>query len=319
MAPATAQLEKRIACFPVGDVRLTESPFKHAQEMDICYLLGLDPDRLLAPYRKEAGLTPKAPNYGNWENSGLDGHIGGHYLSALSYMYAATGNSEIKTRLDYMLDELQTCQEAAGDGYLCGVPGGRAMWEEIARGNIRASRFDLNGKWVPLYNIHKTFAGLRDACLQTGSSQQIYRWESTGQLLGHSLANEPYAYGKYDPVIRHGLRIIYALYDSCRTSLGEAFQPGYFIGFQMIQVGYIIYQSVLIKQIYRLRPKTVYIHSFAAYEMLDAPFYLGRAFHIVRTIIGHFVVISHKFGSANRTCLYEFYLTASGQTLFHID
>ena len=86
-------------------------------------------------------------------------------------MYAATGNSEIKTRLDYMLDELQACQEAAGDGYLCGVPGGRAMWEEIARGDIRAGRFDLNGKWVPLYNIHKTFAGLRDAYLQTGSRQ----------------------------------------------------------------------------------------------------------------------------------------------------
>ncbi len=168
---AIAQTDTRIESFPVSQVRLTDSPFKHAQEMDICYLLGLDPDRLLAPYRKEAGLTPKAPNYGNWENSGLDGHIGGHYLSALSYMYAATGDTEIKARLDYMLDELQTCQEAAGDGYLCGVPGGRAMWEEIARGNIRASRFDLNGKWVPLYNIHKTFAGLRDACLQTGSSQ----------------------------------------------------------------------------------------------------------------------------------------------------
>lgn len=168
---ATAQTDTRIESFPVSQVRLTDSPFKHAQEMDICYLLGLNPDRLLAPYRKEAGLTPKAPNYGNWENSGLDGHIGGHYLSALSYMYAATGNSEIKTRLDYMLDELQACQEAAGDGYLCGVPGGRTMWEEIARGDIRAGRFDLNGKWVPLYNIHKTFAGLRDAYLQTGSRQ----------------------------------------------------------------------------------------------------------------------------------------------------
>ena len=121
VAPATAQLEKRIACFPVGDVRLTESPFKHAQEM--------------APYRKEAGLTPKAPNYGNWENSGLDGHIGGHYLSALSYMYAATGDTEIKARLDYMLDELQTCQEAAGDGYLCGVPGGISMTSPYRSGN----------------------------------------------------------------------------------------------------------------------------------------------------------------------------------------
>ena len=166
---AEAQLPDKVKCFPVSQVRLTESPFKNAQDLDICYLLGLNPDRLLAPYRKEAGLPPKATNYGNWENSGLDGHIGGHYLSALSYMYAATGNQEIKERLDYVLNELEDCQEASGDGYLCGVPGGKNMWEEISHGNIRASRFDLNGKWVPLYNIHKIYAGLRDAYIQTGS------------------------------------------------------------------------------------------------------------------------------------------------------
>ena len=44
---------------------------------------------------REAGLTPKAPSYTNWENTGLDGHIGGHYISALSMMYAATGLSLI--------------------------------------------------------------------------------------------------------------------------------------------------------------------------------------------------------------------------------
>ena len=66
-------------------------------------------------------------------------------------MYAATGNQEIKERLDYVLNELEDCQEASWDGYLCGVPGGKNMWEEISHGNIRASRFDLNGKWVPLY------------------------------------------------------------------------------------------------------------------------------------------------------------------------
>jgi len=36
---------------------------------------------LLAPYRKEAGLPEKAKCYPNWD--GLDGHIAGHYLSAL--------------------------------------------------------------------------------------------------------------------------------------------------------------------------------------------------------------------------------------------
>lgn len=164
-----AQLQVKVESFPVSDVRLTASPFKHAEDMDIRYLLGLDPDRLLAPYLKEAGLTPKAENYTNWENTGLDGHIGGHYLSALSYMYAATGNQEIKGRLDYMLSELKRCQDAAADGYLSGVPNGRKIWKEIEEGNIQASGFGLNGGWVPLYNIHKIYAGLRDAYLQTGN------------------------------------------------------------------------------------------------------------------------------------------------------
>lgn len=164
-----AQLPAKVESFPISQVRLASGPFKHAEDMDIRYLLGLDPDRLLAPYLKEAGLPPKAENYPNWENTGLDGHIGGHYLSALSFMYAATSNQEIKSRLDYMLSELKRCQDAAPDGYLSGVPNGRKIWKEIEDGNIQASGFALNDGWVPLYNIHKIYAGLRDAYLQTGN------------------------------------------------------------------------------------------------------------------------------------------------------
>ena len=43
-----------------------------------------DPDRLLAPFRHEAGLPEKASPYGNWESMGLGGHTAGHYLSALA-------------------------------------------------------------------------------------------------------------------------------------------------------------------------------------------------------------------------------------------
>lgn len=157
-----------VESIPVSKVRLSASPFKHAEQMDKCYLMALDPDRLLAPYRKEAGLKPKAENYPNWENTGLDGHIGGHYLSALSYMYASTGDDEIRQRLEYMLSELELCQKNSGDGYLCGAPNGKRIWQEISEGNIRAGRFDLNGGWVPLYNIHKIYAGLRDAYQQAG-------------------------------------------------------------------------------------------------------------------------------------------------------
>ncbi|MBP3670030.1 MAG: glycoside hydrolase family 127 protein [Bacteroides sp.] len=164
-----AQILSEVESFPISSVRLTASPFKHAEELDIQYLLGINPDRLLAPYLKEAGLQPKADNYTNWENTGLDGHIGGHYVSALSYMYAATGNQEIKRRLDYMISELQRCQDA--DGYLSGVVNGRKVWKEIKEGNIRASGFGLNDGWVPLYNIHKIFAGLRDAYLIGGKGE----------------------------------------------------------------------------------------------------------------------------------------------------
>lgn len=165
MTTALAQTTPKVEYFGISDVRLTRSAFKHAEDMDIQYLLALNPDRLLAPYLKGAGLTPKADNYTNWENTGLDGHIGGHYLSALSFMYAATGNEEIGRRLDYVLSELKRCQDTAGDGYLCGVPDGRKMWKEIEQGDVRAATFGLNDRWVPLYNIHKIYAGLRDAYL----------------------------------------------------------------------------------------------------------------------------------------------------------
>ncbi len=168
---ATAALPTRVETFPISSVRLGDSQFLKNQQADIHYLLGLDADRLLAPYLKGAGLTPKAENYTNWENTGLDGHIGGHYLSALSYMYAATGNKEVEARMDYFLSELRRCQEASGDGYLSGVPNPKQIWGELARGDIRANSFGLNDRWVPLYNIHKIYAGLRDAYLIAGRKE----------------------------------------------------------------------------------------------------------------------------------------------------
>lgn len=171
LSAGAAALPTRVETFPISSVRLGDSQFLKNQQADICYLLGLDADRLLAPYLKGAGLAPKAENYTNWENTGLDGHIGGHYVSALSYMLAATGNREIGARLDYVLSELRRCQDASGDGYLSGVPDPKKIWGELARGDIRANSFGLNDRWVPLYNIHKIYAGLRDAYLIAGRKQ----------------------------------------------------------------------------------------------------------------------------------------------------
>lgn len=160
-----------LTAFPLSAVRLLKSPFYDAQQTDLRYMLALNPDRLLAPFLREAGITPKAVSYANWENTGLDGHIGGHYLSALSDMYAATGNQEVLARLNYMLDNLDKCQQKNGNGYIGGIPGGKAMWEEVASGNIKAGSFSLNDKWVPWYNIHKLFAGLKDAYVVAGNEK----------------------------------------------------------------------------------------------------------------------------------------------------
>src|SRR6266542_1785422 len=150
---------------PLSAVRLTGGPLKHAQDLDAEYLLKLEPDRMLAYYRKRAGLESKAPGYGGWDGDGrnLTGHIAGHYLSAVSLMYAATGDVRFKERADYIVKELKEVQDKNGDGYLSALEGGREKWAEVAKGNIRSSFFDLNGMWSPWYTLHKTFAGLRDA------------------------------------------------------------------------------------------------------------------------------------------------------------
>lgn len=136
-----AQVNNKIQYFPLRDVKLSESVFNKAMKADKNYMMSMEPDRLLAPYLREAGLPPKAENYPNWENTGLDGHIGGHYISALSLMYASTGDPKVKQRLDYMIDELDRCQQSSVNGYLSGVPSGKNL-ERNFGGNIRASGFD---------------------------------------------------------------------------------------------------------------------------------------------------------------------------------
>ena len=156
---------------PLSNVRLTGGPLKRAQDLDAEYLLKLESDRMMAYYRKRAGLTPKAEGYAGWDGDGrnLTGHIAGHYLSAVSLMFAATGDPRFKERADYLVREMKEVQDKNGDGYLGALEGLREKFAEVASGNIRSSSFDLNGLWSPWYTLHKTFAGLRDAYRYTGN------------------------------------------------------------------------------------------------------------------------------------------------------
>lgn len=156
--------------FPLDRVRLLDGPFLQAQTTDLRYLLALDPERLLAPFRREAGLPVPTPSYGNWESSGLDGHMGGHYVSALALMVASTGDAQAKQRLDYVIAELKRCQDQLGTGYIGGIPDGAKAWAEVGAGQLKVDSFSVNGRWVPWYNVHKLFAGLRDAWVHAGNA-----------------------------------------------------------------------------------------------------------------------------------------------------
>jgi DUF1680 family protein len=170
LAPVHAQDKLYPNTFPLEDVKLLSGPFQRARDLNIQTLLKYDADRLLAPYRKEAGLPAKTTSYSNWD--GLDGHVGGHYLSALAMNYAATQQQECRKGMEYMIAELKACQEANakhhpdwGIGYAGGVPNSQKVWAALKTGDLAPYR----AAWVPWYNVHKMYAGLRDAWLYAGN------------------------------------------------------------------------------------------------------------------------------------------------------
>jgi DUF1680 family protein len=169
-APVTPQA----APFPLGDVLLLDSPFKDAMERNADYLLSIDADRLLHNTLLYAGLKPKGEPYGGWEHMGIAGHTLGHYLTALSQQFAATGDKRFKKRVEYIVGEMARCQERYGDGYIGALP-------PLELQTIRAFRKGVvepvlpctfkGGAWVPWYTEHKVLNGLKDAWILCGDEE----------------------------------------------------------------------------------------------------------------------------------------------------
>ena len=159
--------------FSLRDVRLGDGPFLKAQKLDEAYLLRLEPDRMLANFRSNAGLAPRAPVYGGWESVEpwveirCHGHTAGHYLTAAACMFESTGDPRFAERVDYMVKELAECQARTG-GWLAAFPDGVAPLTDSLAGKKFAG--------VPWYTTHKVLAGLRDAHLQRGSKQALEVW-----------------------------------------------------------------------------------------------------------------------------------------------
>ncbi|PYQ20564.1 MAG: hypothetical protein DMF81_18255 [Acidobacteria bacterium] len=154
--------------FALTEVRLLDGPFRDAMLRDEQFLLGLDLDRLLHTFRRNAGLPSSAAPLGGWEAPDVElrGHSLGHFLSASALMYAATGDGRFKARAGAVVAELARIQEAlaqrSNPGYLSAFP------EEFFERVERRERV-----WAPYYTIHKIMAGLLDAYLLCGDPKAL--------------------------------------------------------------------------------------------------------------------------------------------------
>ena len=156
----------KINLFSLSDVRLLPGEFKNIMDLNHEYLLSIEPDRLASWFRREAGLTPKAPPYPFWESEDvwgkgpLAGHIMGFYLSAMAMTYHSTGDEKIIEKLKYTLRELNECQVAQGDGYLLATINGRQVFEDVTHLQFTTSNPLINDSWEPVYIMNKIMLGL---------------------------------------------------------------------------------------------------------------------------------------------------------------
>ncbi len=145
--------------------------FSDSQKIGLKYVLDYNPDRMLAPAYTALGKTPKAQNYGGWEARQIQGHMLGHYLSALAGFYYQTGSSEAKNNLEYVLTCIKNLQR--NDGYFAGIPSTPFDTVFSSGGSFNVDRFSLADWWVPWYSVHKIYAGLIDAYSFAGSKDAL--------------------------------------------------------------------------------------------------------------------------------------------------
>lgn len=155
--------------FEMRNVTLLDPYEINAFQLEVKYLKSLDTNRLLKGFCERAGIELNAEKYGGWETSAIQGHTLGHYLTAVSQAYAASGDNELKIIVDDMIKILSECQDESG--YLAAIP--ESHYEQLESGNT-------SGTWVPWYSLHKTLSGLINVYKFTGNSEALKIAEKLG-------------------------------------------------------------------------------------------------------------------------------------------
>ena len=158
-------MRKSIRSPRLSGVRLLEgSPFYDRQQDMNSFLLSQDTDTLLYNFRKAAGLPLRgASPMTGWDadECKLKGHTTGHYLSAVSLAYAATGDERFLEKAEQIAEGFRECRDAfTASGKV--RPGFLSAYDE--------EQFDLLEKftkypdiWAPYYTLDKIMSGLLDA------------------------------------------------------------------------------------------------------------------------------------------------------------
>lgn len=182
---ASAQKALYPHLFNLNEITLNDNLFQPAMTLNDSVLLAYDVDRLMTPFFRQAGFTGREkehPNFDNWGSDGfrLDGHVGGHYLSALSLAYAASHDKQLrkqfKERLDYMVSQMARCQAVFDNnteglyGYIGGLPD-NSVWTGLFSGDLTA--FNRNRGNVPFYVMHKVYEGFLNAWVYAGNKQAL--------------------------------------------------------------------------------------------------------------------------------------------------
>jgi uncharacterized protein len=166
------KLVPAVYSFDLQDIQLTDSRFKQNMQREQAWLLSIDVNRLLHPFRNNAGIYSgneggyyAMKKLAGWESLDCDlrGHSTGHILSGLALMYASTHDELYKVKADSLVNGLAGVQRALDqNGYLSAFP------QELINRNMAGQRV-----WAPWYTLHKILSGLIDQYLYCNNEHAL--------------------------------------------------------------------------------------------------------------------------------------------------
>ncbi|MDD7740474.1 MAG: glycoside hydrolase family 127 protein, partial [Lachnospiraceae bacterium] len=148
----------RYADHPKGTITLLPSEALQKQMRDVEYLMELDAENLLFPFRFESGLSGSVNHkmihlHGGWDSqsSHIRGTFTGHFLSAAALLCRDGEYPMLRAKAEYIVEEIRKCQLQNGGKWAFPIP------EKYLHSLRDGKRF-----WAPFYVCHKVMMGLLD-------------------------------------------------------------------------------------------------------------------------------------------------------------